>query len=798
MKNKLLINYITFVLIFIGSNLKAETIFFDSKNIKIEENGNMIFATKGQAKIPSSNLIIEGDKFIYDKINSELIVIDNVKYFDNENNMYIESDKIIYNEVNNTIFSKSETFIKSEDDYEIKSIDVLYNRNLNKILSNKFTSVNDKNLNSFLFKGGLVFELVPEIIFSNEVVVTDKNLNKYFFKESKIKLNSNEILGKEVLVEFEDSFFGNSENDPILKGKSATSDNDSTKIYKTVFSTCSKENKNCRGWELQSKLFTHNKVKKLFEYEKSWLKVFDKKVFYMPYFNHPDPSVKRKSGFLNPFYKGSDNLGSSITIPYFYSLSNSKDLTFKPRIYVDNNIIIHNEYREAFKNSDLKTDFSLNRNNNNTSSHFFADLNGKFDDNTNYEFKVQNVTNDNYLKIHDIKSYTPIIDSDSLLTSYFRINKELDKNTNISSTVRLYEDLSKEDSDKYQYIFPDFNFKKNIDLDESYNGQFKFLSSGFQKVYNTNIHETQINNAFNFESYDFFSSNGLVTDYSFLLKNFNTYSKNSTVYEGKNDHEIFGTFLLKTEYPLKKKLEEGNNFLKPVAQIRFSPTNGKNISSTGSKMDYSNIFSPNRIGRSDMVEKGKSITLGLEFEKQNLSNEKILGLNIGNIFKDKKNETLPNKSKLNQTRSDIVGDIFYKFDDKFELNYNFSYDRDLDFSNYDAISAKFGINKVVTTFDYISENHELGNSEILKNNTQIELNKEHSLKFGTTKDLKDDFTQFYKLAYKYETDCLSASFEYEKKFFRDGSLVPDESLFFLIRFIPFADIRGSANSIFDN
>ncbi len=238
--------------------------------------------------------------------------------------------------------------------------------------------------------------------------------------------------------------------------------------------------------------------------------------------------------------------------------------------------------------------------------------------------------------------------------------------------------------------------------------------------------------------------------------------------------------------------------MKPVAQLRLSPTNGKNISSTGSKMDYSSIFSPNRIGRSDMVEKGKSITLGLEYEKQNLSSEKILGFNIGNIFKDKKNETLPSKSKLDQTRSDIVGDLFYKFEDKFELNYNFSYDRDLSFSNYDAISAKLGFNKVVTTFDYITENHELGNSEVLKNNTKIEFTDEHSLKFNTTKDLKDDFTQFYKLAYKYETDCLSASFEYEKKFFRDGSLVPDESLFFLIRFIPFADIRGSANTIFEN
>ena len=157
MKNKLFINFITFVLICLGSNLKAETIFFDSENIKIEENGNMIFATKGQAKIPSSNLVIEGDKFIYNKINSELLVIDDVKYFDDENNIYIESDKIIYNEINNTIFSKSDTYIKSEADYEINSNDVLYDRNLNKILSNEYTNVSDKNLNSFMSKYSEVY-----------------------------------------------------------------------------------------------------------------------------------------------------------------------------------------------------------------------------------------------------------------------------------------------------------------------------------------------------------------------------------------------------------------------------------------------------------------------------------------------------------------------------------------------------------------------------------------------------------------------------------------------------------------
>ena len=75
---------------------------------------------------------------------------------------------------------------------------------------------------------------------------------------------------------------------------------------------------------------------------------------------------------------------------------------------------------------------------------------------------------------------------------------------------------------------------------------------------------------------------------------------------------------------------------------------------------------------------------------------------------------------------------------------------------------------------------------------------EHSLKFDTTKDLKDDFTQFYKLAYKYETDCLSASFEYQKTFYNDGNLEPDATLKFLIKFIPFHEVRGSADTLVRN
>ena len=142
----------------------------------------------------------------------------------------------------------------------------MYDRRLSKILSNEYTTVADKNENNFLFKKGLIFDLIPELISSKEVIVTDKNFNKYFFENSKIMLKINEIIGKEVFVEFEDSFFGNEKNDPLLRGKSVISNGDSTKIYKTVFSTCNKKDKSCRAWELQSEIFTHNKVKKLLDF----------------------------------------------------------------------------------------------------------------------------------------------------------------------------------------------------------------------------------------------------------------------------------------------------------------------------------------------------------------------------------------------------------------------------------------------------------------------------------------------------------------------------------------------------
>ena len=57
-------------------------------------------------------------------------------------------------------------------------------------------------------------------------------------------------------------------------------------------------------------------------------------------FFHPDPTVKRHSGFLAPFFTNSTSVGAGFAMPYYWAISNDKDLTFTPKIYIKENEII--------------------------------------------------------------------------------------------------------------------------------------------------------------------------------------------------------------------------------------------------------------------------------------------------------------------------------------------------------------------------------------------------------------------------------------------------------------------------
>ena len=104
-------------------------------------------------------------------------------------------------------------------------------------------------------------------------------------------------------------------------------------------------------------------------------------------------------------------------MPYFKVISDDKDLTITPRIYAEKKLLIQNEYRQANKDSDFITDFSVLKEDNKTNTHIFANLKknlfiSTFDE-TNLDLQVQSVNNDTYLKKYKLDS--PLINSETAL-----------------------------------------------------------------------------------------------------------------------------------------------------------------------------------------------------------------------------------------------------------------------------------------------------------------------------------------------------------------------------------------------
>ena len=61
-------------------------------------------------------------------------------------------------------------------------------------------------------------------------------------------------------------------------------------------------------------------IKKTIYYDNALIKVYNIPIFYLPKLSHPDPSVKRRSGFLPPTLTDTKILGSGLSVPYYLAL----------------------------------------------------------------------------------------------------------------------------------------------------------------------------------------------------------------------------------------------------------------------------------------------------------------------------------------------------------------------------------------------------------------------------------------------------------------------------------------------
>ena len=790
MKNKTFIASLNiFVLIFFNSLMAAMEFDFNSSEIILLDNGNKIKGINGVILTTNDGLKITGQQFDYDKINSILNITGNVIVFDDLNKLVLKSEELIYLKNKEIIYTNVKTIIEYDQKYFFEAKNLNFDRNEKKLFSKKKLYIKDLDGNNSSMSN-FQFSLVSKLINGDNLEYLDLQSNKIFIKKGIINLTTKEIAGKDPSIKFENSIFGNKINEPRLKANSIYSNNKTSTFNKATFTTC-KKNDDCPPWTLSASEIIHDKEKKRISYKDSWLKLYDQPVFYFPKFFHPDPSVKSQSGFMTPTFSESSLTGTSASIPYFNVISNNKDLTFSPIIFSDKSALLQTEYRERNKASEHNIDLSYLAKSENSGkyssrNHFFSNSVFSIDTNTFDSSKIninlQKSAGDNYLKKYKLKS--PLFDDKTLLHSIIEFDG-LANTSSLNITAEVYEDLTKPKGDRFEYILPSFDFKKNIYPKNFNYGDVTLESSGYKKQSKTSINETSLINNLYLNSDFMITKKGFKNKYVGLIKNVNSDIENSSN-NSQEETKLFGTMMYELSYPMKKKLKKYDNLFTPILSFMYSPNQTKDLRDQDIRIDINNIYSIDRLGIDSSVEGGQSVTLGSSFKKIDKFNNDFLTFDLATSFRDTKNEDMPLSSTMGDKQSDYVGNFSLKPNDILALNYNFSYDNNLKYSNFDSLRTSISVNNFFTEFEYLEKNNLLGDESYIANKSTLNLNKDSSLSFSTRKNKTTNLTEYYNLIYEYKNDCLTASMQYKKDFYVDGSIKPEEQLFFTLTIIPFS------------
>ena len=781
MKNK--INILLFILIqiFLFGKVNAKEVKFKAAEIEILKEKNLTIANNGSAIIEEDNVNLRGKVIKYYKEKSLLLVNDGA-IIDTKKNLEISSNNIEYKiDQSNLNFKEQVQIIDKRNGLKINSNIINYDIKNQLIIGYGNSEILDRQGNIYEI-GEFEYSINEKIIKLDDVKVLDATKNTFSLDIAYLDLKKNELIAKDISLNFKIS--DNSENEPRLKGRSLISDENKTLVKKGTFTLC-KKREGCPPWEMSADEIKHDKQKKTIYYKNASLKLYDKKVFYFPKFFHPDPTVKRQSGFLIPKLQDNNLSGLSINLPYFLAIAENKDITLSPRFFNDDKFLIQSELRQKNKDSDHIADLSQYISDGNSKGHLFYNFNKNYVS-KNFEYveldiQLEQVSDDTYLKAYKLES--PSIQNYTELTNSIKF-LFIDENQTINTNLEIYEDLSKLDNDKYEYV-PNFSFSKII------NENYSFNSQGYYKNYNTNITEKVLINDFEFQSIPKYLNNGFINEKKLLVKNVNSDASNSKNFKNKDTVEISPTFQTIYSLPLKKDSQNFTNTITPKFSLRLTPDHTKNLRDKDRKINYENIYNLNRLGISDSLEGGISATYGYEytkFDKKNLDQKIKFG--FANNLRLSKNDDLPGSTNLGNKVSDFVGLLEYKPNQNFKFDYDFSLKNNLVDKNYELYGFEFYLNNLSSKFSYLNDNNSILKNSYLQNETNFKFNENNSLIFKTRENKEKSFTEFYNLIYQYQNDCLIAGIEYNKEYYNDQDLKPSENLFFKISIIPFGGMNS--------
>ena len=149
-------------------------------------------------------------------------------------------------------------------------------------------------------------------------------------------------------------------DDTRIVGERATRrDGNITEFEKGKFTPCKNDPGLPPLWCISAAKIIHDQANGTVTYQDAWFELYGQPVLYLPYFQHADPSVKRKSGFLMPEFSSSSTLGFTSEIPYFFALAPNYDVTLHPMYTAKQGILWQADWRHKVTFGDISGEYFI-------------------------------------------------------------------------------------------------------------------------------------------------------------------------------------------------------------------------------------------------------------------------------------------------------------------------------------------------------------------------------------------------------------------------------------------------------
>jgi LPS-assembly protein len=553
-----------------------------------------------------------------------------------------------------------------------------------------------------------------------------------------------------------------------------------TELHKAVYSPCelcASDPTRAPLWQIKAVKVTHDQQAHRIEYEDAWMEIYGVPVFYTPYFSHPDPTVKRQSGFLSPTFGMNNNLGFQVHIPYFWVLGPDQDITLSPLFTTQQSVVPQAEYRYRLPDGYLQlagsaTVADRERTHNGESQTLHDQFRGNIDsfgrfdidDNWRWGFDAQRETDKTYMRLYNLGN-------DRTLTSRLFAENFDGRNYLSINNYAFQGTLDTDNNDEAPLVTPviDYNY---VSEPADYGGYYKidFNTLVLDRIQGRDSRRASLNLGW---SLPYTAPAGDIYKLDLSLRGdgywVDDVDPNSNDVNPSGDNfsglagRIFPQFAFEWRYPFATTTGSIHQVIEPIVGVYASTNAGNtgkipNEDSIGTELDDTNLFQADRFQGLDRVDNGQRVDYGVRWSAIN-NDVGSTTIFLGQSFRVGGDQgVFGDGSGMEQDLSDVVGRIDLQPTNWLDLLYRFRYDAATLSPRHNEVGLTVGIPEINATLTYAQidniESSNLGKRQEVFGTIAAKVSDYWSVNFKARDDIENNVLRYIGGGVAYEDECI--------------------------------------------